>query len=80
MKSVVSEKDPLTFIGIGEVLYDLFEDKTETLGGAPFNFAFHAHQLASQLGIGEGIIFSHIGHLQAFRSMIYWHLVFFENL
>ncbi|NLD35269.1 MAG: hypothetical protein GX654_00185 [Desulfatiglans sp.] len=61
MKSVVSEKDHITFIGIGEVLYDLFEDKTETLGGAPFNFAFHAHQLASQMGIGKGYIVSSIG-------------------
>ena len=50
--------NPLIFVGIGEVLYDVFEDGTETLGGAPLNFAVHAHQLASQLGVGHGIIVS----------------------
>jgi len=48
----------LAFVGIGEVLYDIFEDGTETLGGAPLNFAIHAHQLASQLGVGFGAIVS----------------------
>ena len=50
--------NPLIFVGIGEALYDVFEDGTETLGGAPLNFAVHAHQLASQLGVGSGIIVS----------------------
>jgi len=50
--------NPLIFVGIGEALYDVFEDGTETLGGAPLNFAVHAHQLSSQLGIGCGIIVS----------------------
>jgi fructokinase len=50
--------DPLIFVGIGEVLYDVFEDGTETLGGAPLNFAVHAHQLAGQLGCGHGVIVS----------------------
>jgi fructokinase len=50
--------NPLIFVGIGEALYDVFEDGTETLGGAPLNFAVHAHQLASRLGIGSGIIVS----------------------
>ena len=48
----------LIFVGIGEVLYDVFEDGTETLGGAPLNFAVHAHQLASRLGVGLGTIVS----------------------
>jgi fructokinase len=48
----------LAFVGIGEVLYDIFEDGTETLGGAPLNFAVHVHQLASRLGVGQGIIVS----------------------
>jgi fructokinase len=48
----------LTFVGIGEVLYDRFEDGTETLGGAPLNFAVHVHQLASRLSVGHGIIVS----------------------
>jgi fructokinase len=50
--------NPLTFVGIGEVLFDVFEDGTETLGGAPLNFAIHVHQLASRLGVGQGIIVS----------------------
>ena len=48
----------LIFVGIGEVLFDVFEDGNETLGGAPLNFTVHAHQLASQLGVGQGIIAS----------------------
>jgi fructokinase len=48
----------LTFVGIGEVLYDVFEDGTATLGGAPLNFAVHAHQLASQFRVGYGTIVS----------------------
>ncbi|MBN1832968.1 MAG: hypothetical protein JW896_12755 [Deltaproteobacteria bacterium] len=51
---------PLTFVGIGEVLFDVFEDGTETLGGAPLNFAVHVHQLATQLGVGYGIIASRV--------------------
>jgi fructokinase len=50
--------DSLNFVGIGEVLFDVFEDRTETLGGAPLNFAVHAHQLASHLGVGHGTIVS----------------------
>ena len=54
-------KTPLIFAGIGEVLFDVFEDGTETLGGAPLNFTVHAHQLASQFGIGHGLIISNVG-------------------
>lgn len=49
---------PVTFVGIGEVLCDVFEDGTETPGGAPLNFAVHAHRLAALLGIGDGVIVS----------------------
>jgi fructokinase len=48
----------LIFAGIGEVLHDVFEDGTETLGGAPLNVAVHAHQLASKLDVGHGTIVS----------------------
>ncbi|MFC1840390.1 PfkB family carbohydrate kinase [Thermodesulfobacteriota bacterium] len=48
------------FVGIGEVLFDIFEDGTETLGGAPLNFSVHIHQLASHLGVGQGIIVSSV--------------------
>jgi fructokinase len=54
------ETPPLTFVGIGEVLFDVFENGKETLGGAPLNFAVHVHQLASRLGVGQGIIVSSI--------------------
>lgn len=50
--------EPLIFVGIGEALYDVFEDGTETLGGAPLNVAVHAHQLADKLGVGSGMIVS----------------------
>jgi fructokinase len=50
--------EPLVFVGIGEALYDIFEDGTETLGGAPLNVAVHLHQLADQLGKGCGTIVS----------------------
>lgn len=52
--------DSLVFVGIGEVLFDIFEDGSETLGGAPLNFAVHIHQLAGQLGIGQGIVVSSV--------------------
>ena len=32
-------------VGIGELLWDLFPDGSRVAGGAPFNFAFHCHQL-----------------------------------
>lgn len=52
------EMKELIFVGIGEVLYDVFEDGTETLGGAPLNFAVHAHQLADRLTVGQGTVVS----------------------
>ena len=53
---------PGIFVGIGEVLFDVFEDGRQALGGAPFNVAVHAHQLAAALGLGEGIVVSSVGH------------------
>jgi fructokinase len=50
--------NPLVFAGIGEVLFDVFEDGNETLGGAPLNFAVHVNHLTSHLGVGHGIIVS----------------------
>jgi fructokinase len=60
----------LIFAGIGEVLFDIFEDGTETLGGAPLNFAVHAHQLATQTGIGCGTIVSCIGSDQRGEKLL----------
>ena len=38
----------MTIVGIGEILWDVFPD-TERLGGAPFNFAVHAHRLGHRV-------------------------------
>jgi fructokinase len=62
--------NPLVFVGIGEALYDVFEDGTETLGGAPLNFAVHAHQLARRLGVGNGIVVSSINSDQRGKGII----------
>src|SRR5580698_3114343 len=32
-------------VGVGEILWDIFPDGRKVAGGAPFNFAFHCHQL-----------------------------------
>ena len=32
-------------VGIGELLWDMYPDGRKVAGGAPFNFAFHCHQL-----------------------------------
>ena len=44
-----------TIIGIGEVLWDIYGSE-KYLGGAPANFAFHAHLLGN-----EGIVVSRVG-------------------
>jgi fructokinase len=56
-----SVQKQLQFVGLGEVLFDMFEDGTATLGGAPLNVALHAHQLANAFGIGDGILVSRVG-------------------
>ena len=48
-------------VGIGEVLMDVFENGAITLGGAPFNLAFHLHQLLRTLQLGGAIMVSTIG-------------------
>jgi len=50
------------FVGLGEVLFDVFEDGSAALGGAPLNVAVHAHQLAAALGLGEGVVVSAVGN------------------
>lgn len=60
----------LIFAGIGEVLFDIFEDGTETIGGAPLNLAVHAHQLATQAGIGYGTIVSCVGSDQKGEKLL----------
>jgi fructokinase len=34
-----------SIVGLGELLWDIFPDGSKRPGGAPFNFAFHCHQL-----------------------------------
>ncbi|MCX6627268.1 MAG: PfkB family carbohydrate kinase, partial [Candidatus Solibacter sp.] len=38
----------MTILSIGEILWDVFPD-TARLGGAPFNFAVHAHRLGHRV-------------------------------
>jgi fructokinase len=38
-------------VGIGEILWDIFPDGRKVAGGAPFNFAFHCHQLGHPAAI-----------------------------
>lgn len=50
-------------IGLGEALFDVFPDETR-LGGAPLNFAVHAHQLGN-----EGIVVSRVGQDELGRQL-----------
>jgi fructokinase len=38
-------------VGVGELLWDIFPDGRKVAGGAPFNFAFHCHQLGHEAAI-----------------------------
>ncbi len=58
---------PQTFVGIGEALFDIFPDR-RILGGAPLNFAVHAHQLATRLG-SRGVAVSRTGSDALGREM-----------
>lgn len=49
------EKRSPVVVGIGEILWDIFE-RRKTLGGAPANFAYHATQAGA-----DGIVVSAIG-------------------
>lgn len=43
-------------VGIGELLWDVYPDGRKVAGGAPFNFAFHCHQLGH-----SAVIVSRVG-------------------
>src|SRR5262245_31415159 len=43
-------------VGIGELLWDVYPNGRKVAGGAPFNFAFHCHQLGH-----EAVIVSRVG-------------------
>jgi len=54
----------LTFVGLGEILWDRYGDK-KYLGGAPCNFVLNIHQLGHR-----GIIYSRIGSDKKGEEMI----------
>lgn len=51
-------------IGIGELLWDVYPDGRKVAGGAPFNFAFHCHQLGH-----PAIIVSRVGDDELGREL-----------
>ena len=51
---------PLTIVGLGEAVFDIFPDK-EVLGGTSLNVAVQAHQLLCPMG-GHGVLYSRIGN------------------
>ena len=52
---MTTNEDAFLLIGLGEILWDLMPSGKQ-LGGAPANFAYHAHALG-----GEGVVVSCIG-------------------
>ncbi len=54
-----SRTSSLIAVGLGEALFDCFPDRM-VLGGAPLNFAYHAHQILSVVE-GQGTVVSRIG-------------------
>lgn len=38
-------------VGVGELLWDVFPDGRKVAGGAPFNFAFHCHNLGHEAAV-----------------------------
>jgi fructokinase len=50
MKSQLSAGNSM-IVGIGELLWDIYPDGRKVAGGAPFNFAFHCHQLGHPAAI-----------------------------
>jgi fructokinase len=55
----MEKHEPIIVVGLGEALFDRFSEDRFILGGAPANFAIHAHQLLA--GRGEGIVASRVG-------------------
>ena len=50
----------IRIVGLGEALLDCFANH-QVIGGAPLNFAYHAHQLINAFSTGNGILASRIG-------------------
>jgi fructokinase len=51
-------------VGIGEILWDVYPDGRKVAGGAPFNFAFHCHQLGH-----PAVIVSRVGSDELGREL-----------
>lgn len=51
-------------VGIGELLWDIYPDGRKVAGGAPFNFAFHCHQLGH-----PAVIVSRVGDDELGREL-----------
>jgi fructokinase len=51
-------------VGIGELLWDVYPDGHKVAGGAPFNFAFHCHQLGH-----PAVIVSRVGDDELGREL-----------
>src|SRR5262245_33167441 len=51
-------------VGIGELLWDVYPDGRKVAGGAPFNFAFHCHQLGH-----PAVIVSRVGDDELGREL-----------
>jgi fructokinase len=49
-------------VGIGEILWDVYPDGHKVAGGAPFNFAFHCHQLGHPAVIVSRVGADDLGH------------------
>ena len=50
----MSDTPPI--VGLGEALYDVFENGKEVVGGAPLNFAVHAHRLGRMIGKSATVV------------------------
>jgi fructokinase len=48
--------DSPVIAGLGEALFDVFENGHEVVGGAPLNFAVHAHRLAQVIGKSAAVV------------------------
>ncbi|MEM9883124.1 MAG: PfkB family carbohydrate kinase [Planctomycetota bacterium] len=59
---------PLTVVGLGEALFDVFETGPR-LGGAPLNVAVHAHRLLRPRG-GRGVVVSRIADDELGRQLL----------
>jgi fructokinase len=53
---LMTQLPPAVVVGLGEVLWDVFSPSKRLLGGAPANFAYHAHCMGD-----NGVVASRVG-------------------